>query len=61
MDQNALAEALVKVEDANGIAVSASSAREDVVVASVEAMVEAINKILLRHRLVSNPPKLTEG
>jgi len=58
---DALADALVKVEDANGIVVSASSAREDVVVASVEAMVEAINKILLRHRLVSNPPKLTEG
>lgn len=58
---DALAEALVKVEDANGTVVSASAAREDVVVASVEAMVEAINKILLRHRLVSNPPKLTEG
>ena len=58
---DALAEALVKVEDANGTVVSASAAREDVVVASVEAMVEAINKILLRHRLTSNPPKLTEG
>ena len=58
---DALAEALVKVEDANGTVVSASAAREDVVVASVEAMVEAINKILLRHRLISNPLKLTEG
>jgi 2-isopropylmalate synthase len=59
---DALAEALVKVEDANGTVVSASAAREDVVVASVEAMVEAINKVLLRHRLVdSNPLKLTEG
>ncbi len=48
---NALAEALVKVEDANGITVSASAAREDVVVASVEAMIEAINKVLLRRRL----------
>jgi 2-isopropylmalate synthase len=47
---NALAEALVKVEDANGITVSATAAREDVVVASVEAMIEAINKILLRQR-----------
>ena len=55
---DALADALVKVEDANGIVVSASAAREDVVVASVEAMVEAINKILLRQRLASNPPKL---
>jgi 2-isopropylmalate synthase len=58
---DALADALVKVEDANGIVVSASAAREDVVVASVEAMVEAINKILLRHRLISDPPKVTEG
>jgi 2-isopropylmalate synthase len=58
---DALAEALVKVEDANGTVVSASAAREDVVLASVEAMVEAINKILLRHRLISNPLKLTEG
>jgi 2-isopropylmalate synthase len=53
---NALAEALVKVEDANGVTVSASAAREDVVVASVEAMVEAINKILLRRRLQEAPP-----
>jgi 2-isopropylmalate synthase len=48
---DALAEALVKVEDANGTTVSASAAREDVVVASVEAMIEAINKVLLRRRL----------
>ena len=51
---NALAEALVKVEDANGITVSASAAREDVVVASVEAMIEAINKVLLRRKLQTN-------
>lgn len=48
---DALAEALVKVEDAGGTVVSASAAREDVVVASVEAMIEAINKVLLRRRL----------
>lgn len=48
---NALAEALVKVEDANGTTVSASTTGEDVVVASVEAMIEAINKVLLRRRL----------
>jgi 2-isopropylmalate synthase len=52
---DALAEALVKVEDVNGSAVSASAAREDVVVASVEAMIEAINKILLRQRLQLTP------
>jgi 2-isopropylmalate synthase len=45
---NALAEALVKVEDASGATISATAAREDVVVASVEAMIEAINKVLLR-------------
>lgn len=50
---NALAEALVKVEDATGTTVSASAAREDVVVASVEAMIEAINKVLLRRQLQS--------
>jgi 2-isopropylmalate synthase len=48
---DALAEAMVKVEDSNGAMVSAAAAREDVVVASVEAMIEAINKILLRRRL----------
>ncbi|HUK49749.1 MAG TPA: 2-isopropylmalate synthase [Terriglobales bacterium] len=55
---DALAEALVKVEDANGASVSASSARLDVVVASVEAMIEAINKVLLRRRFqaATNPP-----
>jgi isopropylmalate/citramalate/homocitrate synthase-like protein len=60
---DALAEALVKVEDANGTVVSAAAAREDVVVASVEAMVEAINKILLRQRLaaMSNTPKLANA
>lgn len=60
---DALADAVVKVEDANGAVVSAGAAREDVVVASVEAMVEAINKILLRQRLTakSNTLKLTNG
>ncbi len=55
---NALAEALVKVEDASGTTISATAAREDVVVASVEAMIEAINKVLLRRRFheVSSGP-----
>jgi 2-isopropylmalate synthase len=52
---DALAEALVKVEGTNGSTVSASAAREDVVVASVEAMIEAINKILLRQRFQATP------
>jgi len=38
------------VEDAGGTTISATAAREDVVVASVEAMIEAINKVLLRRR-----------
>jgi 2-isopropylmalate synthase len=60
---DALAEALVKVEDSNGTTVSASAAREDVVVASVEAMIEAINKVLLRRRITaaSSIPLLHEG
>jgi len=60
---DALAEALVKVEDSNGTTVSASAAREDVVVASVEAMIEAINKVLLRRRLPAAPnvPLAHEG
>ena len=48
---DALAQAIIKVEDAKGTAVSAAATREDVVVASVEAMVGAINKILLRRKL----------
>lgn len=52
---DALAEAIVKVEDANENVVSARAAREDVVVASVEAMIEAINKVLLRRRKVQAP------
>lgn len=50
---DALADALVKVEDASGSIVSAGAAREDVVVASVEAMVEAINKVLLRQKMTT--------
>jgi 2-isopropylmalate synthase len=56
---DALAEAIVKVEDASGTAISAAAAREDVVVASIEAMVEAINKVLLRRRL--EPTSMTAG
>ena len=48
---DALAEAMVKVEDATGNVVSAAAAREDVVLSSVEAMIEAINKVLYRKRV----------
>jgi 2-isopropylmalate synthase len=45
---DALAEVSVKVEDSNGDVVSARKAGEDVVVASVQAMIDAINKVMLR-------------
>ena len=45
---DALAEVSVKVEDSSGEVVSARKAGEDVVVASVQAMIDAINKIMLR-------------
>jgi 2-isopropylmalate synthase len=50
---DALAEVTVKVEDKDGNVVSASKAGEDIVVASVQAMMDAINKVLLRKVLHS--------
>src|SRR5918995_3114243 len=50
---DALAEVSVKVEDKNGNVVSARKAGEDVVVASVQAVIDAINKIMLRKVLHS--------
>jgi 2-isopropylmalate synthase len=50
---DALAEVSVKVEDRNGNVVSARKANEDIVVASVEAMMDAINKVLLKKVLYS--------
>ena len=48
---DALAEVMIKVEDGEGNIISASAAREDVVMASVEAMIEGINKILVRKKV----------
>ncbi|MEM0253656.1 MAG: 2-isopropylmalate synthase [Candidatus Bathyarchaeia archaeon] len=48
---DAVAEVIVKVEDRNGNVVSARGVNEDIVRASVEAMIDAINKCLLRRRL----------
>jgi len=45
---NAVAEVVVKVEDDKGNTVSSRSAREDIVMASVEAMINAINKLLIK-------------
>lgn len=50
---DALAEVTIKVEDKNGNVVSARKAGEDIVVASVQAMMDAINKVLLRRVLYS--------
>lgn len=44
---DALAEVVIGVEDDRGRRVSARSAREDIVMASVEALVSAINRLLL--------------
>jgi 2-isopropylmalate synthase len=43
---DAVAEVIIKVEDKDGNVVSARGAREDIVMASVEAMISGINKIL---------------
>ena len=50
---DALAEVTVKVEDKDGNVVSARKSGEDIVVASVQAMMDAINKVLLRRVLYS--------
>src|SRR2546422_9640225 len=48
---DALAVVTIKVEDKDGNVVSAKKAGEDIVVASVQAMMDAINKVLLRQTL----------
>jgi len=50
---DALAEVLVRVEDDHGVAVSARTTGEDVVRASVEAMILGINRLLLKKRPTS--------
>ena len=47
---NAVAEVVIKVEDKDGNIVSARAAREDIVMASVEAMINGINKSLLKRK-----------
>lgn len=47
---DALAEVTVKVEDAQGLQASARVAGPDIVQASVEAMLEGINKLLLKRK-----------
>jgi len=47
---NAVAEVVIKIEDEKGNIVSARATREDIVMASVEAMINGINKCLLKNR-----------
>lgn len=47
---NAVAEVVIKVEDERGNIISARAAREDIVMASVEAMINGINKCLIKTR-----------
>jgi 2-isopropylmalate synthase len=47
---DAVAEVVIKVEDKDGNIVSARAAREDIVMASVEAMINGINKCLIKRR-----------
>ena len=51
---NAVAEVVIKVEDQKGNVVSARAAREDIVMASVEAMINGLNKCLLKNRKQGN-------
>ncbi|MEM3356546.1 MAG: 2-isopropylmalate synthase [Candidatus Bathyarchaeia archaeon] len=48
---DAVAEVLVKVEDKDGNIVSTRAVNEDIVRASVEAMIEGINRCLLKRRM----------
>jgi 2-isopropylmalate synthase len=47
---DAVAEVIIKVEDKDGNMVSARGAREDIVMASVEAMINGINKLLIKRK-----------
>jgi 2-isopropylmalate synthase len=51
---NAVAEVVIKVEDEKGNIISARAAREDIVMASVEAMINGINKCLIKNRKQGN-------
>jgi 2-isopropylmalate synthase len=58
---DALAEVLVRVEDDDGATVSARITGEDIVRASVEAMILGINKLLLKKHLITQNPRDQEG
>jgi len=47
---DAMGEVIIKVEDKDGNVVSSRAVNEDIVMASVEAMIDSINKSLLKSR-----------
>lgn len=51
---DAIAEVRIKVEDLEGISSSASAAGEDIVVVSVEAMLDGINKVLIKRKRLAS-------
>jgi len=51
---DAMGEVIIKVEDGDGNVVSARAVNEDIVRASVEAMIDGINKSLLKRRKSQN-------
>jgi 2-isopropylmalate synthase len=51
---DAMAEVCVKIEDKNRNIISARKSGEDIVIASVEAMIDAINKMMLKKMLLSS-------
>ena len=53
---DAMAEVCVKIEDKNRNIISARKSGEDIVIASVEAMIDAINKMMLKKMLLSSNP-----
>ncbi|HKO64160.1 MAG TPA: 2-isopropylmalate synthase [Candidatus Nitrosocosmicus sp.] len=53
---DALAEVSVKVEDKEGNIISARKSGEDIVVASVQAMIDAINKTMLKKMIQAGEP-----
>ena len=48
---DAVGEVIIKVEDDQGNIATAKSSSGDIVVASVEAMIDGINKVLLKKKL----------
>jgi len=51
---DALAEVTIEIEDERGFNVSATSAREDIVMASVNAYISAINHLMLKRKIDKN-------